>query len=841
MSGRIYVANAAGKLDQQYISLFRDQCQMDINSIRVISLAELDDFKSRKGNLLIIFSIGAARKYLGNDDVNEGQLVKHGNHTVLVLYDLGIAFYKGEDMLLSMIKTVYYKTAEWAYGEAPKDTTKYTFIRTITEMWDAIRHVKRRRRVSFDYETNGLLHYKQKDFTVRMFSFCCEHGTSYLLPIDIEGAGIDVYFAYQLLALWHTEIAEDPNIAKIGHNIKYDLHVSNVLGLGKFCGPIWDTMVLAHLVEMAGLYEYGLKFLTARYIPRLAHYADVLDDHVTVASIGTLAPYSATDPDATLRLLDRYIAFLFQYVPDFWTIIDYFRSLASPTTYVIYEMERTGICVDMAVLDSAIERSHKYLEERDKAMRSDPEFLAYDIARKHEERNKKIAELRQQVVEKEQQGKHIRKDGELTVAHKKLLDKIAQITTGEIEPVSPFNFASAKDLGDFFYTSDFGMRFPMPYVMDKGKGGGAYKPAVGKEQLLFLRTKSSVAAHLEVHRAIGKMCSVYLVGFKEYTDKLNRVRGNIRQTGTNTGRFSCSKPNVQTMPRGSAFPDEDIQDIGSVPKKMLVCPEGMVMIAADLTAAELRTMAELSKDPQMVKIFRDNLDPHAITAKAMASISDEDWAKLSKDKIKELRTKGKSMNFGLIYGMSAGGYRRYAKLSFGIELTKEEAEEAHSKFFDIYPGIKKYHTTAVKFAQKHGYAETLLGRRRKIKDAEAEDADDGGLAVRQAINTPNQGTGAEATQLIQVLLYSKLTEVLPQGSFYFFNQVHDSIMLYAKPEYAPMIYQAIYEIMGSLNETMANYFSGRCLHHVELKADVEISKTSWKDLEVYDGSEVCLD
>ena len=232
-----------------------------------------------------------------------------------------------------------------------------------------------------------------------------------------------------------------------------------------------------------------------------------------------------------------------------------------------------------------------------------------------------------------------------------------------------------------------------------------------------------------------------------------RLYPSFHQLGAGTGRFSCSDPNLQQVPRESNF------------RKLFVAPEGYKLVDCDLSGIELRIMAWLSKDPTMTEAFNNNVDLHKITASKVMGKPVEEITKAE-------RQMAKAVNFGLIYGAGAETLQKYAKATYGVEMSLEEAKKARKVFFDTYPYITKYHRS-INYQQPETYY--LPGEQAQkivIRCASGRTRlfDPGNIKFTQAVNHPDQGPGAD-------MIKEALARLYLDTGYRIILTVHDEIVL----------------------------------------------------------------
>jgi len=256
-------------------------------------------------------------------------------------------------------------------------------------------------------------------------------------------------------------------------------------------------------------------------------------------------------------------------------------------------------------------------------------------------------------------------------------------------------------------------------------------------------------------RADGKFHPSYFLFHGGYEDK---------EGGTDTGRTSAKDPAIQTNPKHTKW--------AKLLRKGYIAPPGYVIVSADYSQAELRVMAVLSQCKRMLTAYSKGIDLHAVTAASMMGITLQQFFNLPVKERKEARQKAKAVNFGLIYKMSPQGLVLYAKNAYGVELTLEEATIYWSNFLERdYPEVQTYHGVQEDIVREFKFVESPLGRIRHLPLIDSPDKEISSKAVRNAINSPTQGTASDLTMLSMV-------EIDRQYKMCLFMMVHDNIAAY---------------------------------------------------------------
>jgi DNA polymerase-1 len=257
------------------------------------------------------------------------------------------------------------------------------------------------------------------------------------------------------------------------------------------------------------------------------------------------------------------------------------------------------------------------------------------------------------------------------------------------------------------------------------------------------------------YRSLTKLKSTYIDSLPTLINPRDgRIHTSYNQAVAATGRLSSNNPNLQNIPIRT--------DRGREIRKAFVPRnKDFTLLAADYSQIELRIIAHLSKDVGMTEAFKKGLDIHSATAARVYGVNLEDVTK-------EMRRNAKTVNFGIIYGISAFG------LSERLDIPRGEAADIIKNYFEQYPGIKAYMNDQIAFARKNGYVETMLGRRRYLRDINASNSVVRGFAERNAINAPIQGSSADMIKLAMIRIQQQLEEKKLQSKMIL--QVHDELV-----------------------------------------------------------------
>ncbi|QKX05131.1 DNA polymerase I [Aquimarina sp. TRL1] len=317
-----------------------------------------------------------------------------------------------------------------------------------------------------------------------------------------------------------------------------------------------------------------------------------------------------------------------------------------------------------------------------------------------------------------------------------------------------FNIASPKQLGVIL--------FEKLKLVDKPKKTKTGQYSTSEDVLSYLSKDHEIIRNILEYRGLSKLKSTYIDALpNQVNTTTGRVHTDYMQTVAATGRLSSNNPNLQNIPirteRGR-----------QVRKAFIPRDKDHILLAADYSQIELRIIAALSKEETMISAFKNGEDIHASTAAKVFNVPIEEVSR-------EQRSNAKTVNFGIIYGVSAFG------LSNQTDLSRSEAKELIDTYYKTYPKLRNYISEQVDFARENGYVQTVLGRRRYLKDINSANAVVRGAAERNAVNAPIQGSAADIIKIAMINIHKKLTD----GNFKtkMLLQVHDELVFDVyKPE-----------------------------------------------------------
>lgn len=581
-----------------------------------------------------------------------------------------------------------------------------------------LKELKKQKLFSFDTETGGL------DFLndpALGFCFSWQEKNAYF--IDLKEASFKKEVVEALKPIF-----EDPKIAKVGHNIKFDYKILKNLDV-RLEGITFDTLIAAYLINAnRGLKLEELAFSYLGY--KKLKLTDLLDEEskkskkIEVINIPTekLGWYGAEDADITLRLYNKLLPIIKSNKN-----YDLLTKMELPLVPVLADMEFAGISLNA-------------------------EFL-----------NKMSGEVAKDI--------------------KKISQKIYKLAGKE------FNIASPQQIKEVLF-EDLKIS---PQGIKKTKTG----LSTAASELEKMKNIHPIIALIVDHRELSKLQSTYLSALPSLVNpKSKRVHTNFNQTVAATGRLSSSDPNLQNIPIRTP--------LGKKIRCGFVAPKNYVLLSADYSQIELRLVASFSQDPKMIASFKRGEDIHARTA---AEIHKIDISEVTK----EIRRTAKEVNFGILYGLGSLG------LSQRTDLNRNEAKEFIEKYFSIYKKIKVYIEHTKSFAYKHGYSQTIFGRRRYLPDIHSSMPMLKAAAERMAINMPIQGTAADLLKLAMVKVHRDLPKISSQSKIVL--QVHDELVLEVPQK-------DLNKVAKFVKTTMENIYK----LPVPLTVDIESGK-NWGELE----------
>jgi DNA polymerase-1 len=343
------------------------------------------------------------------------------------------------------------------------------------------------------------------------------------------------------------------------------------------------------------------------------------------------------------------------------------------------------------------------------------------------------------------------------------VEKSIQDLAGE-----PFNISSPKQLGQIL--------FEKLKVTDKPKLTKTKQYSTSEDILVKLADKHPIIDKILDYRSLTKLKSTYVDALPRLINpRDNRIHTSYNQAVAATGRLSSNNPNLQNIPIRTPRGRE-------IRKAFVPRNDDYTMLAADYSQIELRIIAELSEDPNLIETFVKGLDVHSATASRIFNVSLEEVTA-------DMRRSAKTVNFGIVYGISAFG------LSERLSIARKEAAAIIDQYFSKYPGVKAYMDRTIDFAREKGYVETMMGRRRYLRDINSSNATVRGFAERNAINAPVQGSSADMIKIAMIKIHQVLTQENMKSKMIL--QVHDELVFDALKDEVEILKEIVAEKMNN--------------------------------------------
>lgn len=530
-------------------------------------------------------------------------------------------------------------------------------------------------------------------------SLAIEEEKAAYIPLAHTDGSIQLVREEVLTAL--KPILENPDIEKIGQNIKYDYSVLKGHGI-TLKGIAYDTMLESYVLN-SGAGRHDMDSLALKYLGyKTISYEEVAGkgakqlrfDQISVNKAGI---YAAEDADITLRLHHKLFPMMDK------ALRDVLSDIEVPLVTVLADMEMHGVLIDPETL----KRHGNRLKEQMKAL----------------------------------------EDEALQLAGR------------------PFNLNSPKQLQDILFDEQ-----KLPVVAKTPTG----QPSTAESVLQELAFDYRLPAVILEYRSLSKLVSTYIDALpKKINPKTRRVHTSYNQAVAATGRLSSSDPNLQNIPIRS--------EEGRLIRTAFIAPSGSMIMAADYSQIELRIMAHLSQDDNLLRAFANGWDIHAATASEIFQTNLENVTK-------EQRRRAKAVNFGLIYGMSAFGLAK----QIGVE--RQDAQLYIDTYFHRYPKVLEYMERTRKQAHQLGYVETLFGRRLYLPEINSRNIMRQKAAERTAINGPMQGTAADIIKKAMLAIANwERSQKSPLAQM--IMQVHDELVFEVRKEAIEECTDIIHKLM----------------------------------------------
>lgn len=550
-------------------------------------------------------------------------------------------------------------------------------VQNLVELKSWISNIHPNTPLVFDTETNSL---DTQSAQLVGISLCTNAENMIYVPLRHEESSRNLDIQEVLEEL--KPILEDPNILKVGQNLKYDIHVLANAGIS-LQGIGSDTMLESYVFNSASN-RHDLGTLAKKYL----HLESISYEDITGKGAKQI-PFAAVPIEKAAEYSGEDVALTYQLHQYFSEKMhsqeaELLKNIELPLIQVLVDMERYGVAVDCPLL----QQQSELLKQRLNTLESQAWTLAGQS----------------------------------------------------------FNLQSPKQLSEIFY-----QKMQLPIVSKTPSG----QPSTAEDVLQTLAENYELPAIILEHRSLSKLVSTYLEALpKRINPNTGRVHTTYNQAVTSTGRLSSSDPNLQNIPIR--------KEEGRMIRRAFIARDEHLLVTADYSQIELRIMAHLSADALLIKAFNNNHDIHQATASEIFNVPLDDVTQ-------EQRRHAKSINFGLIYGMSAFG------LAKQLNISRSDAQIYINRYFDKYAGVLAYMEKTKQQAHAQGYVETLLGRRLYLPEIQSKNPGRVKAAERTAINAPMQGTAADLIKKAMIDIHSWL-KTHPEIRSSMMMQVHDELV-----------------------------------------------------------------
>lgn len=709
--------------------------------------------------------------------------------------------------------------------------SRYDIIKSFSQVKRLVKACLKTGIASVDFETNAEGIYN-KTFKPTILSVTFQVGSGVSIPLchhEYENPHWKRWLKY-----FGRKVVENPNITKVGWNLKFDFQIFELYGI-YVRGTVLDGMLMKYLLNEEK--PHDLKSMVRRYLPEHGDYekAEKFDKIPwDKKPLEPLCKYGCQDTDYTLRLAMFFESKLIEI-----GMYPLFRHLIMPASRVLQHAEKTGLYLDRKFNQELLESYKPKIEQATSNCLNLPRVKKFSRWLVQERISKYLASIESELEDLDY---HNPKDARKIASREQKISNIRAgvfTTKKELELTREVNLGSTIDLPLLLY-SEKGFKFPIiKYTKDKKTNRDTDKPSTDEDTLVELRLtvkdpespKAIFLDNLLELRGLKKMYTTYIEGWHDKVQDDDRIHGQFKIIGTTSGRLSSSEPNLQQIPKTSV--DANI-------KKQLVAPKGKLYMALDYSQAELRIMAHLSGDETYLEAFAKGQDPHLAIAANKYGVSYEEANKAYSDEQhpdyklwKNRRKQAKQICFGIIYGIQKKLLA--VKLSdpkAGIIVTPDEAQQQLNEFFQEHPKIKKFMINQEKVLIKHGYIKSLFGRKRRLPQVYSDNEQEAAYAVRLSVNMPCQSAASDMNLFASILNYWKMR----QGKLPFMQEacnVHDATYYLVSPEYINT--WVVYEIWETCrNPNTKEYFNFQ-IDDVSMSMDFVIGRSKAEELPFIPG------
>lgn len=709
--------------------------------------------------------------------------------------------------------------------------SRYDIIKSFSQVKRLVKACLKTGIASVDFETNAEGIYN-KTFKPTILSVTFQVGSGVSIPLchhEYENPHWKRWLKY-----FGRKVVENPNITKVGWNLKFDLQIFELYGI-YVRGTVLDGMLMKYLLNEEK--PNDLKSMVRRYLPEHGDYekAEKFDKIPwDKKPLEPLCKYGCQDTDYTLRLAMFFESKLIEI-----GMYPLFRHLIMPASRVLQHAEKTGLYLDRKFNQELLESYKPKIEQATSNCLNLPRVKKFSRWLVQERISKYLASIESELEDLDY---HNPKDARKIASREQKISNIRAgvfTTKKELELTREVNLGSTIDLPLLLY-SEKGFKFPIiKYTKDKKTNRDTDKPSTDEDTLVELRLtvkdpespKAIFLDNLLELRGLKKMYTTYIEGWHDKVQDDDRIHGQFKIIGTTSGRLSSSEPNLQQIPKTSV--DANI-------KKQLVAPHGKLYMALDYSQAELRIMAHLSGDETYLEAFAKGQDPHLAIAANKYGVSYDEANKAYSDEQhpdyklwKNRRKQAKQICFGIIYGIQKKLLA--VKLSdpkAGIIVTPDEAQQQLNEFFQEHPKIKKFMINQEKVLIKHGYIKSLFGRKRRLPQIYSDNEQEAAYAVRLSVNMPCQSAASDMTLFASILNYWKMR----QGILPYMPEtctVHDAVYYLADPQDVNV--WVVYNIWETCRNPDTKKYFGFEINDVSMSMDITIGRSMAEELPFIPG------
>lgn len=709
--------------------------------------------------------------------------------------------------------------------------SRYDIIKSFSQVKRLVKACLKTGIASVDFETNAEGIYN-KTFKPTILSITFQVGSGVSIPLchhEYENPNWKRWLKY-----FGRKVVENPNVTKVGWNLKFDLQIFELYGI-YVRGTVLDGMLMKYLLNEEK--PNDLKSMVRRYLPEHGDYekAEKFDKIPwDKKPLEPLCKYGCQDTDYTLRLAMFFESKLIEI-----GMYPLFRHLIMPASRVLQHAEKTGLYLDRKFNQELLESYKPKIEQATSNCLNLPRVKKFSRWLVQERISKYLASIESELEDLDY---HDPKDARKIASREQKISNIRAgvfTTKKELELTREVNLGSPIDLPLLLY-SKRGFNFPViKYTKDKKTNRDTDKPSTDEDTLVELRLtvkdpespKAIFLDNLLELRGLKKMYTTYIEGWHDKVQDDDRIHGQFKIIGTTSGRLSSSEPNLQQIPKTSV--DANI-------KKQLVAPKGKLYMALDYSQAELRIMAHLSGDETYLEAFAKGQDPHLAIAANKYGISYDEANKAYSDEQhpdyklwKNRRKQAKQICFGIIYGIQKKLLA--VKLSdpkAGIIVTPDEAQQQLNEFFQEHPKIKKFMINQEKVLVRHGYIKSLFGRKRRLPQVYSDNEQEAAYAVRLSVNMPCQSAASDMTLFASILNYWKMR----QGILPYMPEtctVHDAVYYLADPQDVNV--WVVYNIWETCRNPDTKKYFGFEINDVSMSMDITIGRSMAEELPFIPG------